>query len=266
MDITDKVALVTGGGRGIGRGISLVMARNGADVAVVDLNLQDAQGVAAEIAALGRSAIAVEADVADQASVDSMVNTVVERFGRIDILVNNAGVIAAPGWESRELPSDEDWDLIMSINVRGVARVTETVAPHMMKRRYGKIVNIASIAGRLGSRTSSPYSASKSAVISMTQTAAVDLAEFNINVNAICPGLLWTPMWRRIAARYEKIHEQDRGLSEREVFDRYVAERIPLGREQTPEDIGNAATFLASDLASNITGQALNVSGGSHMN
>ena len=113
---------------------------------------------------------------------------------------------------------------------------------------------------------SSPYSASKAAVISMTQTAAVDLAEFNINVNAICPGLLWTPMWQRIAARYEKVNERDRGMSEREVFDRYVAERVPLGREQTPEDIGNAAAFLASDLASNITGQALNVSGGSHMN
>ena len=266
MDITDKVALVTGGGRGIGRGIALVMARNGADVAVVDLNLDDAESVSAEIAALGRAAVAVKADVADQACVNSMVDAILERFGRIDILVNNAGVIAAPGWESRELPSDEDWDLIMSINVRGVARVTETVAPHMMKQRYGKIVNIASIAGRLGSRTSSPYSASKSAVISMTQTAAVELADYNINVNAICPGLLWTPMWRRIAARYEKIHEQDRGLSEREVFDRYVAERIPLGREQTPEDIGNAATFLASDSASNITGQALNVSGGSHMN
>ena len=266
MNITNKVALVTGGGRGIGRGISLVMARNGADVSVVDINLDDAESVAAEIAALGRAAVAVKADVADQVSVDSMVDAVLERFGRIDILVNNAGVIAAPGWESREIPSDEDWDLIMAINVRGVARVTETVAPHMMQRRYGKIVNIASIAGRLGSRTSSPYSASKSAVISMTQTAAVDLAEFNINVNAICPGLLWTPMWRRIAARYEKIHEQDRGLSEREVFDRYVAERTPLGREQTPEDIGNAATFLASDLAANITGQALNVSGGSHMN
>ena len=177
MDITDKVALVTGGGRGIGRGIALVMARNGADVAVVDLHVDDADSVAAEITALGRTAVAVEADIADQASVDSMVHSVVDRFGRIDILVNNAGVIAAPGWESRDMPSDEDWDLIMAINVRGLARVTETVAPHMKRQRYGKIVNIASIAGRLGSSTSSPYSASKAAVISMTQTAAVDLDE-----------------------------------------------------------------------------------------
>jgi meso-butanediol dehydrogenase/(S,S)-butanediol dehydrogenase/diacetyl reductase len=266
MDITNKIAIVTGGGRGIGRGIALVMAQNGADVAIVDLHMGDAEAVAAEIAALGRASIAIEADVADQASVDSMVSGVVDRFGRIDILVNNAGVIAAPGWESRDMPGDEDWDLIFAINVRGMARVTETVAPHMRQQRYGKIVNISSIAGRLGSKTSSPYSASKAAVISMTQTAAMDLAEFNINVNAICPGLLWTPMWKRIAARYEKVNERDRGMSEREVFDRYVAERIPLGREQTPEDIGNAAAFLASDVASNITGQALNVSGGSHMN
>ncbi len=266
MDITDKVALITGGGRSIGRGIALVMARNGANVAIADLHFDDAASVASEINSLGRAALPVISDVTDQASVDSMIHTVLERFGRIDILVNNAGVIAAPGWESREVPSDEDWDLIFGINVRGIARVTETVIPHMKNQRYGKIVNISSVAGRLGSRTSVPYSASKAAVINLTQTTAVELAEFNINVNAICPGILWTPMWQRIAVRYEKIHERDRGLSEREVFDRYVAERTPLGRAQSPEDIGNAATFLVSDLASNITGQTLNVSGGSHMN
>ena len=193
-------------------------------------------------------------------------NAAIQRFGRIDILVNNAGIVAAPGWEERERPSEEDWDMIYAVNVKGVAGVTESVVPHMKRRRYGKIVNIASIAGRLGSRTSAPYSASKASVINMTQNFALDLAEFNINVNSICPGLLWTPMWQRIATRYGTIPGDRQGLPPREVFDRHVKQVIPMGREQTPEDVGHAVAFLASDYAKNITGQALNVSGGSHMN
>ena len=266
MDVTGKIALVTGGGRGIGRGIAGVLARNGADIAVADVNLDDALGVAAEISDTGRQSMAQQVDVTVQGSVDSMVEAVLDRFGRIDILINNAGIIGAPGWEERETPSEEDWDSIYAVNVKGIARATQAVAPHMKERRYGKIVNIASIAGRLGSPTSAAYAASKASVINMTQTWAVELAGSNINVNAICPGLLWTPMWMRIATRFGTIPSDHTGRSPREVFDRHVEQRIPLKREQTPEDIGNAASFLASDYAQNITGQALNVSGGSHMN
>ena len=266
MDLTDRVVIVTGAGRGIGRGIAMVMARCGAAVVVADLNHDDASGVAAEIAGMGRESMALRVDVTDQDEVDALAASVIERFGRIDALVNNAGIIAAPGWEDREQPSEEDWDMLYEVNVKGVARVTEAVLPHMRERRYGKIVNIASIAGRIGSTTSGPYSVSKASVINYTQFTALSQAPYGINANAVCPGLLWTPLWRRIAVRHGVHRDEDKGMTAREVFDKYVQERIPLGREQTPEDIGNAVAFLASDAARNITGQALNVSGGSHIN
>ncbi len=266
MDVTGKIALVTGGGRGIGQGIATVLALNGADVAVADVNLDDALSIAAQVSDMGRQAMAQRVDVTVQEAVDNMVEAVLERFGRIDILVNNAGIVAAPGWEERETPSEEDWDSIHAVNVKGVARVTESVVPHMKERRYGKIVNIASGAGRQGQADGGPYAASKASVINMTQTWSVELAGFSINVNAICPGLLWTPMWMRIATHFGTIPSDHTGQAPREVFDEHVQRRIPLKREQTPEDIGNAVAFLASDYAQNITGQALNVSGGSHMN
>ena len=174
MDVTGKVAVVTGGGRGIGRAIAIVLAQNGADVAVADINLQDAQSVAREVGDLGRQSIAVHLDVTDQESVERMAAEAIERFGRIDILVNNAGVIGAPGWEQRERPGEEDWVQIYKVNVRGVARVTDVVAGHMKERRYGKIVNIASIAGRQGTSVSTPYGVSKAGVINMTQSTAIE--------------------------------------------------------------------------------------------
>jgi NAD(P)-dependent dehydrogenase (short-subunit alcohol dehydrogenase family) len=266
VDVTDKIAIVTGGGRGIGRGIATVLAHNGADVVVADIILDNARSVAAEILDLGRESMAQHMDVTVQESVDGMVEAVLGRFGRIDILVNNAGIVGAAGWEEREAPNEADWAAIHAVNVRGVARVTEAVAAHMKERRYGKIVNIASVAGRVGSTTSSAYGASKASVINMTQTWSVELAEFNINVNAICPGILWTPMWLRVGTHFGTIPGEEQGLTPREVFSVHVQRRIPLKREQTPEDIGNAIAFLASDHAKNITGQTLNVSGGTHMN
>ena len=266
MDVTGRKAIVTGGGRGIGRAIALELARNGADVAIGDLNLQDAVKVAEEIQASNQISTGYFLDVTDDDSVGRMVTDMVNMFDRIDILVNNAGVIAAPGWEDREESTEDDWNLIYEVNVKGMARMTKCVAEVMKKQLYGKIVNISSIAGRIGTLTHIPYGASKAAVINLTQSMALELAPFDINVNAICPGLLWTPMWRRIAERWSGIPDLSDGLSPREIFDRSVKERIPLGREQTPEDIGYVSTFLASDFARNITGQTINVSGGSHMN
>ncbi len=266
MDVTGKVAIVTGGGRGIGRGICVALARNGADVVVADMVRDNAEGVAAEVKGMGRRALAVHVDVTRQESVDRMVEAVTREFGRIDILVNNAGIIAAGGWEERERSNEDDWDMIYEVNVKGVARVTDAVAERMKERRYGKIVNIASVAGRLGVPDNQPYGVSKAGVINLTQAQALNLAPFDINVNAVCPGLLWTPMWERIAFRRGRVREDLRGKSARETFEVYVKERTPLGREQTPEDIGNLVAFLASDYARNITGQAINVNGGSHMN
>ncbi len=265
MDVTGRSAVVTGAGRGIGRGISLVLARNGAHVAVADINLESAQKVAAEVTYFGRRSLGVSLDVTDQESTDRMVGKAIESFGRIDILVNNAGVIGAEGWEQREKPDEDDWDLTFEVNVKGIARVTDAIVPSMKENRYGKIINIASIAARQGSPGNPPYPVSKAGVISLTQSQALELAPHNINVNAICPGLLWTPMFERIIDR-SAVRPNPEGKSDRELFMDSVAAGIPLGREQTPEDIGNLASFLASDYACNITGQSINVSGGRFMN
>ena len=267
MNVTDKVAVVTGGGRGIGHGIVLVLAGNGADVVVADLDLENARSAAEEVSEMGRQSLALQVDVRDDGSVNQMVSDSIGRFGRIDILVNNAGVIGSSGWgERRTRPNEDDWDLIYGVNVKGLARVTDAVMPHMKERRYGKVVNIASIAGRIGSVTNIPYSASKAGVINITQSQALELATFGINVNAVCPGLIWSAMWDDISGRWALEREELKGLTHREIFERHVKERIPLGREQTPEEIGNVVAFLASDYAASITGQAINVSGGSHLN
>jgi NAD(P)-dependent dehydrogenase (short-subunit alcohol dehydrogenase family) len=200
MDVTDKIAIFTGAGRGIGRGISLVFAQNGAVVFVADINVEDAKTVAAEVEKLGQQALALHVDVTNQESVDAMVREAISHFGRIDILVNNAGVIGADGWESRDTSSEEDWDVIYEVNVKGMNRVTRSVIPHMKQRRYGKIINISSQAGRQGA-PDNPYAISKARVISLAQGSATELAPYDINVNAICPGILRTPMWERIDVR-----------------------------------------------------------------
>ena len=143
--------------------------------------------------------------------------------------------------------------------------MSDAVAKLMKPRAYGKIVNIASMAGRQGKPWNTPYHASKAGVISITQAYALELAPFNVNVNAICPGLLWTPLWDRIATRNIELDNKLKGLTPRELFEQIVSDMTPMGREQTPEDIGNLAVFLASDLAINITGQSINVNGGSRM-
>ena len=266
MDVTGKVAIVTGGGRGIGRGIALALARNGADVVVAEIIDENGRKTAGEVEGLGRRSRAIVVDVTDQGSVDGLVREALAHFGHIDILVNNAGIIGAPGWEQRERTNEEDWDLVYEVNVKGVARVTDAVAPHMKERRYGKIVNIASVAARQGNPRNPPYNVSKAGVVSLTQAHALELAPYNINVNAICPGLIWTPMWERIASRPTMAPDRAPGQSIREVFEGSVKNRVPMGREQTPDDIGNVATFLASDAARAVTGQAVNVDGGSRMN
>ena len=265
MDVNGLVALVTGGGRGIGRGIVLALARNGADVVIADIDAENAAATAEDVADLGRRSHTVEMDVTDQESVDAAVRDTQDRFGQIDVLVNNAGVVSAPGWTGRVDENEADWDIVYEVNVKGVDRVTQAVSPGMKERRFGKIINISSVAGRRGNPGLSAYSASKAACISITQAAALELAPHNINVNAICPGLLWTPMWNVLATRQVSLFEDAAARTPREQFESMVARSTPLGREQTPEDIGNLAAFLASQYARNITGQAINVNGGSQM-
>ena len=268
VDLTGKAAIVTGGASGIGRGICLALARQGASVVVADVNGEGADSVASEVAAVGTESAAMTVDVTDRPSIDSMVAASLEKLGQIDILVNDAGVVGAPNWWESESTRDEDWDLVVAVNLRGVVMVSERVAPHMEARRYGKIVNIASIAARQGHPVLPHYMASKAAVVSWTQSNALQLAPYDINVNAICPGLLWTAMFEQIAQKLSRFNEDPayQGLTGRAYFDKMIESMIPLKREQTPDDIGKLAAFLASDDARNITGQAINVDGGRRMN
>jgi NAD(P)-dependent dehydrogenase (short-subunit alcohol dehydrogenase family) len=267
MDITGKIALITGSGQGIGKGIATAFANHGARVVTADRNLRNAMEVESSLNEIVQNSMAIKVDVTNQSSVNSMIQQVIQKFGRIDILVNNAGIIAAPGWEEREHPNEEDWEMVYEVNLRGVARVMEAVAPLMKNKRYGKIINISSGAGRRGStHPNPPYNASKAAVISMTQSLAMELASFNINVNAICPGPLWTPMADLISYRRGNLQGLLKTMTPRQIFDKYVNENVPLGRPPMPDDIGNMAAFLASDYSMNITGQTINVNGGSLMN
>ena len=262
---------MTGAARGIGRGIALVLGSRGAMVVVSDVNVEGARDVAGEVEAGGGRAFAVGGDVTDPESMAAVAEEVVGREGRIDICVANAGVVGAAGYEDRAEYTLDDWDLVLDVNVKGLVNTIDAVAPYMKERRSGKIVTISSHAGRkprgasLAHGTSIPYTVSKAAAIQLTHLMAMRLAPYDINVNAVCPGTLWTPMWDRIARSRREADPAVRDLSPREVFDRDVKLRVPLGRPQTPEDVGKAVAFLASDDASEITGQALNVNGGATM-
>ena len=266
MDLRGQVAIVTGGATGIGRAIGIKMAEVGANIVVSDIDADACQRTADEIAGMGVRSAGIPADVTDPDAVSRMVEDAAGQFGRIDVLVNNAGVAGAPGWQDHAVSRAEDWTFTFGVNVKGMAIVTEAVIPHMKSAGDGKIVNLASVAGREGRPTLPHYSATKAAVINYTQSLANELGRDNINVNSVCPGLLWTPMWEEVGEKYAFNNPDYEDLTAREVFDRMVDGIIPLGRGQTPEDIGDAIVFLVSDDAKNITGQSLNVDGGAFLN
>lgn len=259
--LDEKTALITGAARGIGRGIATEFAKEGADLVIADVLIDEATRTAGELQnRYSVTAIAVPMDVTSDDSIAAEFENALAAMERIDILVNNAGV--APNNLS-ENEQEDDWDRCFEVNLKGIWRVSKAVAPHLKQNGAGKIVNIASIAGRQGGVIAS-YSASKSGAISITQSLATELGPHNINVNAICPGLLWTDMWRKLEGMIVG-DEADEVIDRRETFEAMLASRCPLGREQTPEDIGKAAVFFASDDAKNITGQSLNVDGGIRM-
>ena len=264
MRLLGKVAVVTGGGSGIGRGIVHCMAQEGADVVIPDIQAANAAQVADEAKALGRRAQALETDVTRQADIDRLLATTLQAFGGIDILVNNAGVASPPGMPFTN-NTEADWDRVFAVNVKSIFLLTKALAPHFMERRRGRVINIASIAGPISAVTMPPYSVSKMGVITFTRILAKELAPYNVTVNAICPGVLWTDFWKGLAAYIAETNPAFKGMTPRQVFEKRVNDLVPLGTEQTPEDIGWAAVFLASDQARNITGQALNVDGGTVM-
>ncbi len=255
MTLSDKIALVTGAGQGIGKACALTIATQGADVAVVDINGQTAEHTASEVIALGRKGLALQADVGEVSAIDRMVRQTIETFGRIDMLVNNAGVTRRA--YIMDL-TEEDWDRIHRVNAKGVFFCLQRVAREMIPRREGVIVNIASIAGKGYEGTSNvAYAASKGAVISLTKTAAQQLGQHNINVNAVCPGVTNTALSR---ANLE-IRAAQAGVTVEELQQRRV-EAIPIRRANEPEDIAAMVAFLGSSGARNITGQSFNVDGG----
>jgi len=265
MDLAGKTAIVTGGASGIGRGIAMKIAEHGGDVVVADLQVEAGEHTAGELRSLGARALACQMDVTCPESSARTADLARKEFGRIDVLVNNAGVAGAPGWHEYETSREVDWAACYQVNLKGMVIATEAVVPAMKKARSGKIVNIASLAAREGRPSLAHYSASKAAVVSYTQSLATELAPFNVNANAICPGLLWSAMWEQVGDRYARTTPGWEGLSAREVFHKMVSQNMPLGREQTPEDIGELAAFLGSEEARNITGQAINVDGGFFM-
>jgi len=246
VGLAGKVAMVTGAAQGIGKAVALLLARNGADIIVADINLEKAEETAKEIQALGRKALAAKVDVGNLDDVIRVVQTVLEQFSQIDILVNNAGI-------NRDKlilrMTEEDWDVVLKINLKGTFNCTKAVVRHMSKQRSGKIVNIASVVGEMGNAGQANYAASKAGVIGFTKTIAREFAQRGININAIAPGYIETPMTDVLA---EKVKEQLRRL-------------IPMERLGKPEDVAEAVLFLVSEASSYITGQVLNVNGGIYM-
>ena len=269
----NRVGIVTGGASGLGAGIAAVLAQRGISVAVADVNMDGSQKVAAKLAADGGRASAFQVDVTSRKSVDSMVGGVVKEFGRVDILVTSAGVYAAPGFLENGFTS-ADWDMTFDVNVKGTVECIESVVDCMAGQGGGKVVTISSHGGRLGggrgggnsdSVYTGAYGASKAAVIHLTQTYAARLARHNINVNCICPGSIYTPLWEGLGAQAARTNPAYAGLTSEQVYEKWIKDKCPLGRPQTAEDIGKAVAFFASDDAINITGQSLNVNGGQRM-
>ncbi len=253
-DLQGKAALVTGAGRGIGRAIALRLAEEGADVAAADIVGQTASDVADTMGRLGRKAVAITADVSSAADVDRMVAQTVKSFGRIDLLYNNAGVVV---YKPMVETSEEEWDDLFKVNMKGVFLVAKAVANQMIKQGGGKIINIASVAGKRGVAGMSAYCASKFGVVGFTQALAWELANHGITVNAICPGVVDTPMWEKLDAEIGG----RQGLPKGEAIRRTINTNI-IKRVETPEDVANLAAFLASKESDYITGQSLNVCGG----
>ena len=244
MLLDGKCALVTGASRGIGRAVALKLASEGAKVALNFAgNEAAANEVRQEIEAMGGQAILVKADVADEAAVQDMVQKTADAFGRIDILVNNAG-ITRDGLLARM--KEEDWDAVLSTNLKGVFLTTKAVAKLMMKQRAGRIVNMASVVGVTGNAGQANYSAAKAGVIGFTKTIARELASRGVTVNAVAPGFIDTDMTSVLSDKAKEA----------------ALAGIPLGRMGTPEDVAAAVLFLASDQASYVTGQVLHVDGG----
>jgi len=243
MRLKDKVALITGGARGIGQAIAVTFAREGADIVVADVNLEIAQKTAVEIEGLGRKALALEMDVTNYEKVEEGINKILDKMGKVDILVNNAGITK----DNLLLRmSQADWDAVINVNLKGTFNCIKAVTRPMIKQRSGRIISIASIIGLMGNPGQANYAASKAGIIALTKTVAKELASRNINANAVAPGFIQTEMTAKLPEDIKK----------------KMLEAIPLAKLGTPQDVANTCLFLASDESSYITGQVITIDGG----
>ena len=301
MKLEGKVALVAGGGQGIGEGIVRCMAEEGANIAVVDINSDNAKRISNDVASMGRKALAISADLTDDDEVGKTVQETMESLGGIDILVNNVGGVSeetgrimAEGYTTdlADQPaymqySSEIWDRFYQLNLKTHVMLSHAVTPHFISQKSGNIINVSSVAGRNADPSQMPYAAFKAADISLTWSLARGLAPYGVRVNCICPGFVYTPLWARGAtgmlASVQNALSQERelpprfrylqgtnidvaGMTPEEFWRRFIVNpATPMGRDQTAEDMGRAAVFFVSEDAKNITGQTLHVDGGMTM-
>lgn len=245
FELNGKVAVVTGGSRGIGKAIAMELAKHGADIVIADLLVKDAEQTAKEISELGRKALVVRADVSRKREVDGLIRRTVTKFGKIDIFVNNAGIYRAGPTEQL---SEAEWDKVIDINLKGYFLCAQAAGKEMIKQKSGNIINISSVAGIGGFANSVAYCSSKAAIILLTKALAVEWAKHNIRVNAICPGAIKTAMTDP--------------LLKDEAFQQMIKQKTPLGRIGKPEEIAAGALFLASEASSYVTGHSLVIDGG----
>lgn len=244
VDLSDKVAIVTGAGMGIGRAIALSLAKDGAKLVINDIVEENAKKVVKEIESKGGDATAILADVTNKNDVENLVRLTLARYGKIDILINNAG-ISGPMVPVQEL-EEKDWDRVIDVDLKGTFLCSQAVIPHMLEKEYGKIVNISSIAGKEGNANMTAYCAAKSGIIGFTKALAEEVVKKGINVNCICPALIGTKLTL--------------DLGEEQI--KFLTEKIPIGRLGKPEEVADLVKFLVSDAASFITRQAYSISGG----
>lgn len=258
LGLQGKVAIVTGGAMGMGRACIEGFVKEGVNSIIADLQIEKAERIANKLSRDKARVIAIETDVSKQADVVECASRTMKEFGKIDILVNNAGV-GSQNIDFINLP-EEQWDLLNRVNAKGVFLMTKAVLPHMIAAKYGKIINFSSLYGKEAFPLAVDYCASKFAVIAITQSVAKEHAQYNINVNAVCPGIVRTDIWDNILS----ILSKRTGEHPDEIW-RKTVESIPLKRPQTTEDVANVVLFLSSDISKNITGESISINGGMKM-